>query len=73
MNTNKTIKIRYTSYKMFQNGQTGWVFVGGQSSRTKNHSFPVGKIVDGQIAIIENTDVLHGVTNEELLIAFRDN
>lgn len=67
MNTNKTVTIRTNKIKMYQNGQTGWVFAQGPRSK---RFFDIGKIVDGQIVAIETPDAVNGITNEELLNAW---
>ena len=72
-NTNKTVKVRYTLYKMFQIASTGWVFVHGTKSRTKRNSYEVAQIVDGEIVEIWEPDSVNGATNRELAEAWLAN
>lgn len=69
-NTTKKIKIRYTSYKMYQVASTGWVFVYGTTSRTKRNSYEVAQVIDGEIAEVDEREAVNGVTNRELAEAW---
>jgi len=70
MNTSKRIKIGHNTFRMHRVAFTGWVFVNGTKSTTKSKTYPVAKIVDGQIVEFDSQEAVNGVTNQELADAW---
>ena len=70
MNESKTVTIRGTKYKMNLVASTGWVFVYSNKAR---RTYPVAKLVDGELSTIHPDEALRYASNAELVQAWLAN